>query len=229
MKRHDNSCVLIFGDTHAPFEHKDTLAFLADISSKYKPDRVVCNGDLSDSYWFSQYSKDIKAERMSHEITGLRKFTKELGKIFPEIVISDSNHDARLWRKAKEAGIPREFIIPYMNLIGAEDLKGWKLVDDFFFTVDADRSKWQVSHWKTGTALTCSQHLGRNIVLSHHHSKQGIYRWSPEPGKNLYGADTGCLIDRKSYAFAYASAQALVQVTGAILIEEGVPKIIPLN
>lgn len=229
MKRHDNNCVLIFGDTHAPFQHKDTLDFLGDIQSKYKPDRVVLNGDASDSYNFSQYSRDIQADSLSAEIKGLHKFTSKLHGIFPELIITESNHDSRLWRRAKIAGIPREFIIPYMSFIGAESFKGWKLVDDFFFTVDADRSKWQVSHWKTGTALTCSQHLGRNIVLSHHHSKQGLYRWSPEPGKTLWGADTGCLIDRKSYAFAYASAQALVQVTGAILIEGGVPKIIPLG
>jgi len=227
-KRHLNNKVLIFGDTHAPYEHKECLHFLHNLNVEHKPDRVIMNGDLTDSYWFSQYMKDIAAESFGSELRGLREFTSMLHDVFPNLIITDSNHDARLWRKAKAAGIPREFLIPYMKMIGAEKYKGWKLVDDFRFTVDADRSKWQVSHWKTGTSLGTSQKLGRSIVLSHHHSRQGIGRWSPEPGKTLWGVDTGCLIDAKSYAFNYAKANALAQVYGAVLIEEGVPRILPL-
>lgn len=227
-KRYNNNKVLVFADQHFPFQHKRTFEFLADIKATHKPDRVVCNGDLSDSYNFSQYAKDMIADNLGTEMKGLRKFTAKLHKIFPDLIITDSNHDARLWRKAKVAGIPREFLIPYMKMIGAESYEGWQLVEDFRFTVDADRSKWQVSHWKTGSAQGTSMKLGRNVVLSHHHTRQGCTRWSPEKGKTLWSVDTGCLIDHKSYAFAYAKANALVQVCGAVIIEEGIPRVLPL-
>ncbi len=125
------------------------------------------------------------------------------------------------------AGIPREFLIPYMKMIGAEGFD-WKLVDDFNFTVDADRSKWTVSHWKTGTAVSTGQKLGTNVILSHHHTRQGAVRWRAGE-RTFWGVDTGCLIDDKAYAFAYSKANALGQVKGCVMLNEGTPEIIPIT
>lgn len=227
MKRYKHNRVMCFGDTHAPFEHPNALEFLADTASDFEPDTVVHTGDLTDSYNFSRFAKDIAGESVGKELKRMRKFTAELGTLFPNIEMVKSNHDVRLWQSARMAGIPRECLIPWDKLIGAEDFN-WRLHDDYFFTVDADRSKWQVRHHATGTALTTSQKMGRNVVLGHNHTRQGAYRWSPERNKALWGVDTGCMIDSKAYAFRYAGANAIQQVTGAILIEEGIPRILPL-
>jgi predicted phosphodiesterase len=219
---------MVFGDTHAPFHHKRCLEFLADISSDFKPDTVVHTGDLTDQYNFSRFERDMVADKPGKELKKMRDFTSKLHDIFPDLTIVKSNHDVRLWQAAKKGGIPRECLISWDKLIGSEDFD-WKLVNDYLFTVDSDRSKWQVSHHKTGTALSTSQKLGRNVVLGHHHTRQGTYRWSPEKGKTLWGVDTGCLIDNKTYAFYYAKANALQQVGGAVLIEDGIPRIVPLR
>ncbi len=228
MKRYNHNKVMCFGDTHAPFTHKKGLEFLADTASDFGPDTVVHTGDLTDSYNFSRFAKDIASETVSTELKKMRKFTQQLGALFPKLEIVKSNHDVRLWQVARIGGIPRECVIPWSKLIGSEEFD-WTLHDDYMFTVDADRSKWQVSHHKTGTALTTSQKLGRNIVLGHNHTRQGAYRWSPEKGRALWGVDTGCLIDSKTYAFHYAKANALQQVNGCVLIEDGTPRIIPLS
>lgn len=217
----------MFGDVHAPFHHKNTLDFLNDINNEEKPDRVILNGDFTDSYQFSQYAKSLHADNVVKELKQMRKITAKLASIFPSLTITDSNHDARLWRKAKIAGIPREVLMPYIKLIGA-DKYDWKLVPEAKFTVDADRSNWFVQHHMAGTSINCSKHMVANVVLSHHHTRQGIQRWCG-PRADYWGCDTGCLIDESKYAFAYQRLQQGKPCKGALIIEEGNPRIIKLK
>lgn len=223
MKRHNNNSVIIFSDVHAPMHHKDTLPFLKYLEDKYDPDRVICNGDLTDSYNFSSYTRDLSAPKVSDELRELRKFTKKLGALFPNMIITDSNHDSRLWRKSMVAGIPREVLLPYQTLIGA-DAFNWKLVSDFTFTIDKTREQVYVAHTRSGVTLNTSKHIGKNVVLSHHHTKQGVQYWSSDT-KAHFAVDTGCLIDVNSYAFAYDKLNPNRPLIGACVIVDGVPMI----
>ena len=227
MKRHKNNRILVFGDYHAPFHHEDALDFLADINREYRPDRVIINGDLTDSYNFSQYAKDLNADSPVKELKKLRKNVGELIKLFPSAIIIDSNHDSRLWRKAKIAGIPREVLMPYIEMIGAKGAD-WKLVPELSITCDATREQWVFMHHVSGSGINAAKSMGTNLVLSHTHTKQGVTR-SQGMKKAYWAVDTGCLIDEKKYAFAYQKLAQAKPCLGCAVIEEGVPRIIPLK
>jgi hypothetical protein len=227
-KRYPNNKILVFADTHAPFHAPEVLEFLEEVKKEHQPDRVIHNGDLSDSYWFSMFTKDIIAGSMRQELTELREFVKDLHEIFPDMLITESNHDARMWRKATQAGIPREMLIPYKTMIGAKGFKGWKLVDDVTLTVDATRQQVYVAHVKTGGPLRASRNLGMSVVMSHHHNSHGVQYWS-NGKQRFFGVDTGCLIDPKAYAFAYSKTNIGKPTRGCVIIDKGVPQIIPMD
>ena len=227
MKRYNNSRILCFGDTHSPFHNKGCLSFLKQLKEEYKPDRVIMNGDLSDSYYFSAFTKDCIAGSFREELLGLRQFSGELHEIFPEMVITDSNHDARLWRKSTQNGIPREMLVTYKEMIGAKKFKGWKQVEDIILTVDKTREPIYIAHTRAGTTMTCSRQLGMSVVTSHKHNSQGIQFWS-NGRKNFFAADTGCLIDHSGYAFAYGRLTVGKPMHGALVIINGVPRIVQL-
>jgi len=226
-RRKDNNSILVIADLHFPYTYKGTLDFVADTVRKEKVDRVVINGDLTDSYNFSTYSKSLGSDDVVLELKQLRKMVKKLGKIIPSYIITDSNHDARLWRKAKVAGIPREVLLPYIKLIGAEDLD-WKLVPEYNLTVDATREQWHFTHHLSGSVLNAANGMNTNVVLSHKHTVQGIQR-AVGVRSDYWGCDTGCLIDEKSYAFSYQKLSQRKPALGALLIQEGMPRILTIK
>ena len=42
--------ILVIPDTHAPYEHPDTLEFLAAVAARFRPDTVVHLGDEADKH-----------------------------------------------------------------------------------------------------------------------------------------------------------------------------------
>ena len=103
-KRYTNNVVLAFGDTHFPYHHKYALEFLADLKSKYEPDRVIHMGDILDIYSVSSFPTDIDhPDSWTQEIKKARKVLKELYKIFPEVDVLESNHDDRAYKKSRVA------------------------------------------------------------------------------------------------------------------------------
>jgi predicted phosphodiesterase len=228
MKQFKNNNVLLIPDTHAPYHHKDSLDFLDAVSAKYQPDRVFHMGDWTDSYCFSRYPKSIEHEdTYTKEYKKVRKFTKDLLSIFPEGITMKGNHDARLWERAKIAGIPRGLVLPYDEVIG---LKGtdWKMVYDYTFTVDATRQSWFLAHTKTSSAIICAKTLGMNVAFGHNHTKFLIESFQGV-NKRLYGVTAGCLIGDNRYAFAYNRQSMVRPNRGCVMIVRGVPRLIPMD
>ena len=226
MKRYDNERVLLFGDTHAPYQHKYTLDFLKIIKEEYNPDRVVHMGDLLDIYSVSDYPKDIEhPDTWSIELKKGRSFVKQLANLFPEMVLLESNHDSRAYRKSRVSGIPREFLVKYMDVIGAPE--GWKLQKELKITVDSTRDKWLFSHTLNGGSVVAAQASGRSVALGHTHTKFGISNFAVGT-KRMWAVDTGCLISNKGAPFRYNKLNVLKPVRGAVMIVGGVPIILPL-
>ena len=54
-----NKSVLVISDLQAPFQHKDTIAFLVSIWNEMGgADEVVIIGDLIDNYYGSSFAND---------------------------------------------------------------------------------------------------------------------------------------------------------------------------
>ena len=85
-KRYDNNRILLFGDTHYPYAVKGWYDFLEGINTYYKPDRVICMGDLLDIYSVSSYPKDMDhPDSWTEEIKQARKDIAKLATLFPHI------------------------------------------------------------------------------------------------------------------------------------------------
>ena len=229
MKRYNNDCILVFSDTHAPYNHPASLSFLEKVRDTYQPDRVICNGDLGDIYSVSNYPTDVNHPDTWHqEIKGLRRFVTNLVTLFPFMDVLTSNHDDRIYRKAVASGVPRETIVPYKDIIGTPD--PWKWHDRLSITVDYDRSNWTFVHTiSTASALHAAKFLGCNVCMGHFHSRFGASAWSPNGKKIIYGVDTGCLISDKGSPFKYNKGDIGRPIRGCVVIKQGVPFLIPME
>ena len=220
-KRYTNDVILAFGDTHFPYEHKHTLEFLADIKSTYKPDRVVHTGDVLDVYSVSSYPTDIDhPDSWTQEIKKARKQLAELYKLFPDVEVLESNHDDRAYKKSRVAGIPREYLVPFKDIIGAPE--GWRWHDQLNLTVDSTREKIHFRHTVTGGALIAAKDLARTVVIGHHHTKFGATAFKAK-NKTVWGVDAGCLVSDKGSPFKYNKGDRGRPIQGCVVIIEGKP------
>lgn len=227
-KRYDNSVVLVFGDTHAPYHHKYTLEFLGDIASKYQPDRVIHTGDLLDIYSVSDYPKDPEhPDSWSQEIKQGRRFVSALSELFPKMEVMESNHDDRAYKKSRVAGVPREFLIPYNKVVGAPD--SWKWHRDLTIRCESTRECMYFVHTKTGGSLVAAKDMGMTVAIGHHHSRFGAVAFRPKKSVTLWGIDVGCLISDKGAPYAYNKQDRGRPIQGCCVIIEGVPTMIPLR
>lgn len=221
-KRYDNNIILAYGDCHFPFHDSRTFDFLAQLKDEYKPDRVIDLGDTSDSYNFSRYPKSPEGISTSEEIKKLRKCIKTLGSIFPKVDIMKSNHCERLYFKATVAGIPRELIKPYKEILEAPE--GWKWHRDLTLTVDKTREKIYFCHERGSDVLRLAKVLGISTVMGHVHSGLGI-QYFANPLRTMFAAQCGCFCKDKGVPYEYNKGNLFRPLKGCIIIIDGVPEI----
>jgi len=219
-KRYDNEIVLAFADTHFPYQHRDTFKFLKRVKEEYEPDRVIHAGDLLDQYAFSAYPKAPNHESPSSEISRAVDCCEELAELFPRMDIIASNHDDRLYKSGTMAGIPKEMIVPYNQLIRAPST--WRWSTDLSITVNSTREKLYFRHTASGSTYNVAKTMGMTTVLAHAHSKFGI-QGIHSPTKLIYAVDTGCLISDKGPPYAYNKGSVIRPIRGAVVIVSGMP------
>ncbi len=220
----DNSRILFISDLHIPYHHPQAFEFLKHLKKKYKPTRVVCLGDECDKHSLSYHDSDPDLYSAGHELQESIKFIKELEAIFPKMDILESNHGSLVWRKAKTNGIPKHYIKSYNDVLGVGE--GWKW--HFDLTIDLPNGqKCYVHHGKSPDVLKLSQSMGMNAVQGHFHSDLGSRYWGNPQGL-YWGMQCGCLINRESYAFAYANVNIKKQLIGTGLIIDSLPVVEPM-
>lgn len=225
-KRYDNNRILVFGDTHFPYEHPKTFQFLEDLRKDIKPDRVIHMGDINDIYSISNYPKDPDHPDSWHdEIKKARIKIRKLIHMFPKMEVLESNHDDRAYKKAVIAGVPREMLVPYSDILGAPE--GWTWHRDLRLRSEKNKTHWYFAHTKTGTPLTVAKDLGCSVVLGHHHTKFGFETFKVST-RNIYGCYAGCLVSDTGHPFAYNKGTRGRPVQGAMAIIEGAPIMLPM-
>lgn len=208
-----------------PFHHKDAFKFLAAVKKKFKPTRIVNIGDITDSYCLSAWGLDPSSISATDEIAQMQEGVKQLAKMFPKMDVMTSNHDLRLYRAAKRAGIHEHFLKDYHDWMGCP--KTWKfhdelVIDDVLYT-----------HGDCGgaggenAALKRIMHTGRSTVAGHYHTMANI-KYLANREKLMFGMQVGCLIDRKELAFAYAKKGLKKPVLAVGLVINGVPMLQPM-
>jgi UDP-2,3-diacylglucosamine pyrophosphatase LpxH len=113
-----NKRVLVISDLHFPYHHKDTFPFLSKLNKVYKPDTIVMIGDEMD--WHSiNVSHVINPDLPSpaDELLGGRSLCKQLEKIFPKMVLLESNHGSMVLRRAMAKGMSKFFLKDYNEIL----------------------------------------------------------------------------------------------------------------
>lgn len=219
-----NARVLIIGDLHFPYEHRDTFRFLLALKKKLKPDRVIQIGDEVDFHAISFHASDCDLYSAGDELKLATEKIKLLESIFPVLDLLESNHGSLVYRKAKEHGLPKHLFKAYNQIYGVSGKWQWH----FDLTLKlSNGSSCYFHHGKSANPIKTSQTMGMSYVGGHFHERFEIQYWANSLGL-YFAAQTGCLVDDKSLAMSYNNNNLKRPILGSLFIENGHPRLIPM-
>lgn len=205
--------VLVIPDLHCPWQHPDALAFICAVRDRYKTTHTICLGDEIDAMGFSRYTLNVDAPNAGKElelaIEQLEPFYRE----FPNVMVCESNHTLRPWKKGFEAGLPASFLPAVSKVLRAPD--GWEW-----------RNRWEFDgvfyhHGDMGVSgftahIQLMRKLKQSVVIGHFHSYAGT-NYEGE----LFAMNAGCLIDTDAICFKYAKNLPIPVSLGCGIVIDG--------
>lgn len=223
MKNKKKQTILVIGDLHSSAMHKDTIPFLQEIKKKYKPNRVILTGDEVNFESISYHEKNPDlpgaADELNEAIEGLRPIYK----MFPVVDILESNHTSLLYRKQVTAGLPSIVMKGYREILQAPEGWNWH----FDLIIDTPRGQIYMHHGKTSSIEKLSKNMSMSAIQGHYHSKFYISYWA-NPNGLFFDANAGTFADHHHLAMAYAKNSIPKGIHGIIIIEDGVPNLVPM-
>lgn len=188
--------VLVIPDMHHPFAHPDALPFLKAVRDEYECNLALCLGDEIDAHALSKYPTDPDGLTAGKEIEEAIKHLESFYREFPHMLVCESNHTVRPWKRAFEEGLPASFLPTYSKFLNAPDGWVWKKkheVDGVIYIHGDSGKSGFTAH------INYMKAFKRSVVIGHIHSYAGV---------NYEGAhfamNAGCLIDVEAYCFKYA-------------------------
>lgn len=218
--------ILVIPDIHAPYQHKDTIAFLAAVRDEIDPDLVVNLGDEVDMHAMSFHDSDPNLDSAGAELEQAKVFLEELHNEFPEMLICHSNHGSMLYRKAKAHGIPVQMLKRYRDILFPEhgaDGWSWK----FGWRIQTPAGVVYFKHQASGDPIADAAHNQCNLVTGHEHGKFDI-NYAASSALLYWAMRSGCLIDKDALAFAYGKHTKNKPIIGCSAIIDGQPLLIPM-
>lgn len=216
--------ILFISDAHIPYQHRDLIPFLSALKSKYKPDLVVCLGDLLDFHNISFHDSDPDLYGAGDELRESQKVIRQLEKLFPQMIVIGSNHGDLPMRKAVNNGLPRALFRPYNEIYGVGP--GWIFVDDLTIK-QAGEPDLYVAHGIRKNALQVAQQRGQRHVCGHYHEDLEV-KYCGNPNELLWSMMCGCLIDKHSLAFNYNQINLKRPIIGTGVVVNGYPRVLPM-
>ncbi len=191
------NCIFI-SDTHFPYQHRDTFAFLKAIKKKYNIQIAKHVGDVCDNHSSSFHDLEYGCLSAKEEYLEARKCCQKLAEIFPKLTISIGNHCKMTPRKAKASGIPEDHLKSYNEIYGVN----WNWVDHDWFKINQYDNCMMVHAMSVNTLTNAKTH-SHCSVQGHHHGTCGIQYFADKQHLR-WSMSTGCLIDPDSPAFNYS-------------------------
>ena len=218
--------ILVIGDLHTPYHHPDTLEFLRHVKQTFNPDCVVQIGDETDGHALSFHDSDPNLDSAGVELLRAQAVLSDLGRLFPNVLVCHSNHGSLVYRRAKYTGIPVQMIRTYREILFPEGMPGWSWA--YSWKLNTPSGSVMFKHQPSGDVLSDASHEGYSLVVGHLHGKASV-EWGASSQRLYFGAQTGCLIDKDSLAFAYGKDFKLKPIISVLLIVGGVPFIYPMQ
>jgi len=209
--------VLAIPDLHVPFVHPYAFDFIAWALKKYSPDHVVLMGDELDWHAISYHMHDPDGFSPGTEYESACDYLETLWSILPDKGFGCySNHGSLPSRKMKTHGLPSQLLKSYKEILKAPE--GWEWSDQWVID-GVQYIHGQNIGIKTSLYKAVDDHK-MSTVYGHVHIMPGVQYRATSAGR-FFGMNTGCLIDRDQYAFAYSKLFAERPVLGVGLIING--------
>lgn len=218
--------ILCVPDMHIPYHHPDSLKFIDALKKTFSPKLVVNLGDLLDFHGISFHDSDPNLASAGAELHNARKVIKDYETIIPKQFIIGSNHGDLPVRKFLSHGLPRELLATYNDIYKVG--KGWQFVPDL--TIETDSKYLPDIYFVHGIktdALAVAKQRGQRVIQGHFHEQFRV-QYAGNPNTLLWGVNAGCLIDPVSLAFHYNKLNLNRPLLGAVVICNGIPKLIPM-
>jgi predicted phosphodiesterase len=208
--------VLAIPDIHAPFHHQHALSFLKGLKKEFKPDVVVCLGDEVDFAALSFHDRDPDMPGARHELESALEFMGDLYKLFPDVLVCQSNHTARPFRVAHKAGLPTNMVRGYKEFLQAPE--GW----NWFERIIINSVCYIHGDPKSGNnaARQWAFENRMSTVIGHVHGWAQV-GYTASPFNQIFWVNSGALIDPAAMAFRYGSKYANKATLGATIIRNG--------
>jgi predicted phosphodiesterase len=119
--------IAYFGDVHRPYHHRKAWSLFLKVMEDFKPDVLVCLGDLADFYKISSFAKDPSREfNFNGEIEDVNKALDELDNLgASRKIFIAGNHEDRLTRYLQTAA-PELFELVDVPTLFKLELRGWE-------------------------------------------------------------------------------------------------------
>lgn len=219
--------VLAVSDLQEPFAHKDAFEFIAAVREHYGTTTTVFIGDEVDFHGVSpRFPIDPDGLSPGNELDAAIRALRKWYDLFadePLVRVCTSNHTGRIFKKAFQAGIPRNFLRKVGEFLEAPD--SWQWRDHW----EIDGVRYEHGDAQGGMYAARSLALSNRVstVIGHHHSHGGV-NYLANDTDVLFGLNTGCLIDRHAYVFEYGKQAKFKPTLGCGLVLEGVPQFVPM-
>lgn len=204
--------ILVCPDVHAPYEDKRAVRLLFEFARDWKPDRVVCVGDLSDQEPVSRWSKGMPEEvllPLENHIKALQVFLEELSASVSgaPIDLKIGNHDIRLETYVRKyaPGLLSLKVLSLEAIYGQHCTVHRKMFPIAPKTLCGHGDEIPGGGGTPGsTALKLVKKTGKSIVCGHNHRLALVYEtsgYSGTAGDTLFGMECGNLLDIKKATY----------------------------
>ena len=189
----DETRVLVVGDLHEPFCLDGYLEFCIETYENFNCNRVVMIGDLLDNHYSSYHESSADGLGGADELDLAIKKLSKWYKAFPKAYVTLGNHDIIISRKAQTSNLPSAWIKDYKDVLNTP---GWNYVHRV--VIDGV----QYIHGIGSKAhIRCVKDM-QSTISGHHHT-EAYTMWKVGANAKVFGSQTGCGIDKDSYAMAY--------------------------
>lgn len=200
--------VLVIGDLHLPFTLDGYLEHCIETYYKHNCNEVVFIGDIIDNHASSYHETDPDGYSAGQELKLAIQQVKTWYQAFPKATVIIGNHDRLIMRKAYSSGLSKLWIKDYAEVLGTP---GWN------FTESIEIDDVLYIHGEGGVARTRARRDLCSIVQGHLHTQASV-DWIVGKNFKIFACQTGCGIDAKAYAMAYAKEFAKPAIGCAVIL-----------
>ena len=216
MRESETRNILVIGDLHEPFCLDGYLDFCLEQYETFNCNHVIFIGDILDNHAFSYHEPDPDGMSAGNELDLAIKKVQKWYEAFPYADVTIGNHDRMCSRKRFTAGIPSAWIKTYNEVLGTPN---WNWVESIIY----DDVLYE--HGEGGQAQSKAKNNLMSSVCGHTHT-EAYTRWYVGKRYRVFAMQSGCGVDSKSYAAAYAKNYKKQAIGCGVVLNNGT---LPIN